>query len=273
MNNRIISFLLILLTMILVISLCLSFLAVLGFISWFSFIDQNNLSLLPGISIACGGMIAILAFIRDRSHQGKDRTRKSDELYLGIARDSFDEVYDLLKDRNNDRVIWVRAARLLLQAMELKTKIETPDIVEAFKVSEERLRAELYRTLSIVLNDENNRQPLPPQFFYGIEDWETEKSMDAAALKSGSKTVCASVNIHENIPSPSSGGLAKKSVIAIYDFMEFPKDYRDPLKNVKEWGDYWADSNGIIQGAKRYVAHTNDWAVIGGKLHKKSPRN
>tara|TARA_Y100000780_G_C13375719_1_gene298373 strand:- start:29 stop:421 length:393 start_codon:yes stop_codon:yes gene_type:complete len=125
--------------------------AVLGLISCLPFIDQNNLTLLPGISIGCGGMIAILAFVRDRHHQKNDRLRKSDEIYLNIARESFNEVYDLLKDKNNDRIIWVRASRLLLQAIALKNKIETNDIIQAFEVSEERLRTELYRTFSITV--------------------------------------------------------------------------------------------------------------------------
>jgi hypothetical protein len=269
LNQRVISILLIVLAIAVLISLSLSFLAVLGFISWLPFIDINQLTLLPGISIGCGGMIAILAFLRDRQHQSNDRTRKSDEIYLNIARESFDGVFDLLKDKNNDRIIWISAARLLLQSLELKTKIKIPDIIEAFEIAEERLRAELYRILSIAVENEKNKQPLPPQFFYGIDNWETEKNLDTAAIKGGSKTVCASVNIHENIPSPSSGGLAIQSVIAIYDFMEFPESYDDPLKKVKGWDDNWEDSYGMIQGAKRYVAHTKANPVIGGKLFKR----
>lgn len=269
LNQRIITILLFVLAIVVLISLTLSFMAVLGWASTFPFVDVNHLTLLPGISIGCGGMIAILAFIRDRHHQSKDRVRKGDEIYLDVARASFDEVIGLLKDKNNDRIVWVRAARLLLHALEFKEKITTPDIIEAFDVSAERLRAELYRTLSIKVEGKNNIQPLPPQFFYGIDDWETEKSLDAAAIKGSSEMVCVSVSIDENIPSPSSGGLAAKSVIAIFDFMEFPKEYNDPLEKVKNWEDYWADSNGMIQGAKRYVAHTKSNIVIGGKIHKK----
>ena len=269
MNHRVITILLVTLAIIVFISLSLSFMAVLGLISCLPFIDQNNLTLLPGISIGCGGLIAILAFVRDRQHQKNDSVRKSDEIYLSIARDSFNEVYDLLKDNNNDRIIWVRAARLLLQALDLKEKVKTKDIIEAFEVSEERLRAELYRTFSITVDGDKNKQALPPQFFYGITDWETEKDLDAAAIKGGSTMVCASVNIHENIPSPSSGGLSQSSVIAIFDFLEFPSNYDDPLTKVEVWEDCWADSHGIKQGAKRYVAHTKSNAVIGGKLHKK----
>ena len=112
-----------------------------------------------------------------------------------------------------------------------------------------------------------NKQPLPPQFFYGIEDWETEKSLDEAAIKGESKMVVSSVNIHENIPEPSSGGLPPNSVIAIYDFLEFPTNYDDPLQNIQKWNGNWADSHGISQGAKRFIAHAEEHFVINGKLH------
>ena len=251
-------------------SLSMSLMAVFGIIDYISIIDKNNLSLLPGISISSGGMIAILAFFRDRQNQKKDRVRKSDEIYLSIARQSFDEVFDLLKDRNNNRLIWVRASRLLLQALALKTKIETPDIIEAFQLAEEGLRTELYRTLRYTTKKHKNKQPLPPQFFYGIEDWETEKSLDEAAIKGGSKMVVSSVNIHENVPEASSGGLSIKTVITIYDFLKFPDDYNDPILNVQNWDDNWEDSHGISQGAKRFVSHANNNFVINGKIHKKS---
>ncbi len=245
----------------------MSLMSVFGLISYVPWVDENNLSLLPGISISSGGMIAILAFFRDRQYQKTDRIRKSDEIYLNIARQSFDEVYDLLKDRNNNRLIWVRASRLLLQALDIKTKIITPDIIEAFQLAEERLRTELYRTLRYTTEKYKNKQPLPPQFFYGIEDWETEKSIDNAAVKGESKIVVSSVNMHENVPEPSSGGLPVKSVIAIYDFLEFPTDYNDPLQNIEMWDGNWADSHGISQGAKRYIAHNKEKFVINGKLH------
>ena len=248
------------------LSLGMSLLAVVGLIENIPFLDKDQLSLLPGISIGCGGMIAILAFFRDRKHQQADRVRKSDEIYLSLARDSFDEVFNLLKDKNNDRVVWVRAARLLLQTLQLKNKIATTDILEAFKLAEERLRTELYRTLSVSTGSHKNRQPLPPQFFYSIEDWETEKNLDNAAIKGGSKTVVSSVTIHENVPEPDSSGLAIQSVIAIYNFLKFPSDYDDPLETVEKWDNNWAYSHGIDQGAKRYVAHASENIVINGKL-------
>lgn len=269
MNPRILIFSLYTLSIVLAISLILSLISVLGFIQHIPFIDVNNLHLLPGISISCGAIIATLAFFRDRQYQKKLDDRKSDELYLNIARDSFNEVYDLLKDQNNDSLIWIRASRLLLHTLNLKPKIKTNNIIEAFEVAEEKLRTELYRTLTITDEKHKIKQPLPPQFFYGISDWSTEKSLDEAAIKGGSKTVVSSVNIHQNIPESGATQLAAKTIIAIYDFLEFPHNYTDPLENIKAWDENWKSSCGVTQGAKRFLAHVNEHYVINGKLHKK----
>lgn len=85
------------------------------------------------------------------------------------------------------------------------------------------------------LNQGMVTQPLPPQFFYGIEDWETEKNLDDAAIKGSATMVVSSVNIHENVPKPFSRSLAVQTVIAIFNFLKFPDDYKDPLSNVTDW--------------------------------------
>lgn len=232
-------------------------------------IEQAKMTSLPAIAISSGVLIASITYLRDKSSQAATHQRKSDELYLNIARESFNEVYGLLKDKNNDRIVWVRASRLLLKTLAIKSKIKTPDIIEAFKLAEERLRNELYRSLSVKSDVYSSRQPLPPQFFYGIADWETEASLDEAAKKSSSIIEAHRVVIDKNLPEPELAPLSEKTVIAIFDFMEFPNDYDDPLPNVEEWSDNWERSHGVEQGAKRYIAHKNSHYTVNGELHKK----
>ena len=233
-------------------------------------IEQSKMITLPAIAISSGVLIASITFFRDKSSQISDRQRKSEEIYLNLARDSFDQVYDLLKDKNNDRIIWIRASRLLLQTLALKDEIRTHDIAKAYFLTEEKLRAELYRALSVKATEQTNRQPLPPQFFYGIETWESEKSLDEAAIISGNKIEAHCVIIDKNLPEPKLRPLSQKSVITIYNFLKFPDNYDDPLPNVQDWEDNWENSHGIEQGAKRFVAHNNAHYVIDGKLHKRS---
>tara|TARA_R100001377_G_scaffold84244_1_gene67354 strand:- start:13 stop:780 length:768 start_codon:yes stop_codon:yes gene_type:complete len=235
---------------IIVASLGLSLLSVLGLISSLKFINTNYITLLPGISIACGALIAVMAFNRDKAYQAAESIRKTDEIYLSLARESFQEVVNLLMDRNNDRMIWVRASRLLLQTMDLKTKIKTEDIIKAFELAEESTRIELYIVLTIQPEDGGRREALPPQFYYGIEDWETEESLDEAAKKGGSRSAGGAVTIDRNVPEPSSKLLSKQSVVAIYDFLKFPESYDDPLPKVNVWSEEWEQSHGIDQGAR-----------------------
>ncbi len=261
------------LALMLIVSLTLAIAAVFGFVDHVSAIEKNYLSLLPGISITCGGLIALLAYVRDKQHQTTERSRKSEEIYLDLARKSFDEVFELLKDKNNDRIIWVRAARLLLDAKALKNKIDTADVLDAFSIAEEKLRTELYRTLSLKSEENHARESLPPQFFYGIDEWDSEISLGDAAIKGTSGFVVSSLTIDKNHPEPMSSLLADESVIAIYNFLRFPDDYDDPLKKVEVWDGNWEDSNGIEQGPRRYIAHRQRFAVINGKLHEKPNKN
>lgn len=251
------------------IPLELSLVAVFGLIGYVPFIDTNHINLLPGISISCGGIIAVFAFFRDRDYQLADRQRKSDEIYLQVANDAFDEVFNLLKNRNNDRMTWIRAARLLLQAKSLKSKLLTEDIKSAFSISEELLQGELYRVLSYRESENKNPPSLPPQFFYGIEDWETKNSLDEAALKADAKPVFSLITLDQNMPNLQQKALDRRSVIAVFDFLKLPNDYGVPFKEIKDWSDNWEDSDDIFQGAKRFVAHKKKYFVVKGKLIEK----
>ncbi|MCC2617353.1 hypothetical protein LJ739_13965 [Aestuariibacter halophilus] len=137
-------------------------------------------------------------------------------------------------------------------------------------MAEERLRTELYRALSVKADNYCNRQPLPPQFFYGIEAWETEESLDEVAIISSNKIEAHCVVIGKNLPEPELRHLSQKSVIAIYNFLKFSENYDDPLPKVVDWEGDWQDSHGTEQGAKRFFAHKNCHYVVDGILHKRS---
>lgn len=233
-------------------------------------ISSDKMLTLPAIAISAGVLIAAITYLRDKDAQSSDKQRKTDEVHLSIARDSFDEVYNLLKDQNNDRTLWVSASRLLLKTMQLKGQIQSEEIRKAFLLAEERLRSELYQVLSFSSEGNANRQPLPPQFFYGIDDWEMENSLDQAAIKADSKVKAHYVNIDENLPEPEYRPLAHKSIIAIYNFLEYPEDYEDPLSMVEDWKGNWADRSGITQGAMRYISHNKQKYVVNGVLHSRA---
>ena len=228
---------------------------------------SQRLSLLPTIVISAGVLVAILAFARERKKQELERQRHMSGVFLERVKDGFNATIDLLSDQNNNRATWVRSARTLLKSLELKTQIVSEEYKVAYALEEERARNELYTALSLVDEKSGERKPLPPAFFYGINDWRTCNSLNDAAISASSSAVVYSVTIDEVPPQPHLKPLSVKSVIAIFDFIEYPNTYNDPLKSVGDWDDNWADSYGIDQGARRYVAHTKQKVAVGGELH------
>ena len=228
---------------------------------------SQQLSLLPTIAVSAGVLVAILTFSRERRKQELERQRHMSEVFLERVKDGFTTTIELLSDQNNNRTTWVRAARTLLKAVELKTQIVSEEYKVACELEEERARNELYTVLSLIDEKSGERKPLPPAFFYGIDDWRTCNSLDEAAIEASSTAVVYSITIDEVSPQPHPKPLSVKSVIAIFNFIEYPEAYNDPLKSVCDWDDNWEDSHGIVQGARRYVAHTKQKVAVGGKLH------
>lgn len=268
-TEKLINILIIVLSICLASALVLSISAIFGFYSLLKLVSDENLNLLPGVAIASAGLIAILAYLRDSRNQKISVSRKRDEIYLSQVREAFEEVYELLKDHNNENVVWVRAARLLLRGLDLQGKISTGDIKETSFLVEESFRSKLYRLLEYKPEEDGAFEPLPPQFFYGISDWRTEKSLDEAAKKASSKIMVSNVTLDVNIPTPSGDAISSKAVIAIYNFLEYPSDFTDPLDSIENWEDDWTTSHGIDQGARRYIHHKSNTFAIDGKIHKK----
>jgi hypothetical protein len=232
-------------------------------------IEQSKMSTLSAIAISCGVMIASITYLRDRDSQVTERKKQNDEIMLRLAKEGFDETYDLLKDQNNNRVTWIRAARILYDSLGLKKEVELPQYVKAFNLAEERLRNQLYRVLQTEPNnpEESDKASLPGQFFYGAKDWKDSKlTVDEVAVNSKSPIKSYSVSIDKVTPEPKSGGLTESSVVAIYNFLKYPDEYEDPLNKIKIWEGHFDDGFGLEQGPRRYIYHKQNYIVIDGKL-------
>lgn len=231
----------------------------------------NGISLIPSIAISSGVLIAILTFARERQKVEIEHQRHKSKVMLERASTALDTSIKLLRDKNNSRMIWVRAARMIRTAIDLRSEIRDPDYLRAYDLEIERARNELYDALTVESPETSERKPLPPQFFYGIPDWnDSTKTLDEAAIKASEEVEVYTVSIDEIPPQGGLKPLSPRSVIAIYDFLEYPKVYQDPLDHVADWHEYWADSFGPDQGARRYVAHTKQKFAVGGKLHSRN---
>lgn len=225
--------------------------------------------ILSTIAISSGVLIAILTFSRDRGRLAREREENRSKILLEQAKEGLDEVYELLKDQNNTRVIWIRAARVLLESVALGNEIKAPEFVKAYRLYADRIRSELFRALTVYNEETQERDPLPPQFFYGIKDFMRSMTLDKAAIEVSPGFCAGEVSIDSVVAEPSLRQLSPKSVVAVFDFLKYPSDYSDPLESVQVWEDDWGDSHGPSQGARRYVTHANETYAIDGKLCKR----
>lgn len=223
--------------------------------------------LLPGIAISAGVLIAVLTFVREKGKAEVEAQRHRSEVFLQQATEGFKTVIDLLADQNNSRITWLRAARTLLQVRKMGRQISSEEYKVAYKLREEQARNELYMVLTLFDAETGGRQPLPPQFFYGIDNWRECAKLDEAAVGASNSSSAYSITIDSVPPRPTLRPIAPKSVVAVYEFIEYPKDYEDPLEAVQDWGEDWDRSFDIDQGARRYVAHTKQKIAINGELH------
>lgn len=236
-----------------------------------SWIPDEPLSQLSSLVISTTAFAALLTYISGQDKWDLEKKRDRSKFFFEQAKKGLDETYSLLSDRNNDRITWIRAARTLLQSISISQRIELDEYKEAYRLHAEKVRNDLYITLSDVDKEHGGRKSLPPQFFYGIANYAEVNTLDEAAKLSSSRVHDAvELTIDSVIPYPSSRQLEPSSVRAIYDFLEFPKNYDDPLDGVEEWKSAWRSVMGTKEGAARYVAHLNEVSVFDGKIIKKS---
>lgn len=227
----------------------------------------DRLKFLPYFVVSVAALIALLTYLREKAKLRDEFQEKRSKIFLELAKEGLESAYDMLKDQNNNRITWVRASRDILHALNLAKEIKTSQYLEAYRQFEEKIRHKLYLALTMVDEKTGARQPLPPQFFYGVSDWKGAKTLDEVAKETSGQIKSGSVSIDRNIDEPHSTPLSKNSVVAIYNFLEYPKDYDDPLKKVKVWDEGWEYSSGVCQGAKRFVSHISSFRAFNGKLY------
>jgi hypothetical protein len=233
-------------------------------------IPNKPFTQLPALAVSAAALIALITYRR-----GKQQA--TSKFFFEQSCQGLDEVYSLLKDKKNDRVIWVRAARSLLQAKKLAEEIELEEYKIAYRLYELRVRNDLYLALTMVDPQTGNRISLPAHFFFGLHDWEEDaaakKSLNEVAKKAWRPPEAYTVNIDEVPPDPPLYPLSEKSVIAIYNFLDYPEDFVETLDDVKDWDPnlYTYMFNNEKSGAARYYAHRKTKYVLNGEIRDRTP--
>lgn len=219
-----------------------------------------------------GVLIAVFAFLRDREKITNDRRDAKSKVLYEQASAGLVAAFDLLKDQNNDRITWVRAARLIAGARKLAESIESKEYQHAYQLALDEMRSRLYEALTI-RGSAGQRDALPPAFFFGHPDWKTcVLTLDELAQTTSPRMRVYSVSEDTVVPDFPNRNLAERSVQVVMGLLQYPSDYDDPLDGTQSNSHAsWPEGWGPMQGAQRYLNHREKFVAIGGKLIAKGP--
>jgi len=210
------------------------------------------------IFIWSGLFIAWLNFRKFYKNSEIEEKQKTSKFFCEEAQRGLSRVSELLKDGNNDREIWVYAARILIESKNLAKNIILEEYQLAYGTHADKIRHELYLILSFKNEATGEREDLPPHFFFGHKEWKTDwlggltledlqDRFDSIPIQSYSDgwNIMPKVKFYEYLPP--------KSFCVIFDFLKYSEDYIDPLDQVKVWkvSDYF--SIGRRAGPERYL--------------------
>ncbi|AIY65219.1 hypothetical protein [Pseudoalteromonas piratica] len=199
---------------------------------------------------------------------------KRDEFQLELVKSGFEDVFDTLKDKNNSRVKWIKAAKILLHTLEIEKHIKTDIGIKDYKFYKERLRIQLYEALQLETSP-GVFQSLPAQFFYGVENWQdADLTLEQAAIQAHPVSDVQCEDINKILPDPIVTALLPESVTTIFDFLEGYDPEMNELLSEVEYrdGDYMS-AHGFKQGPAKYIHHRRKFKVLNGEIHVRDNNN
>jgi len=124
---------------------------------------------------------------------------------------AYDEAQSLLSDGNNDRVTWIRAARMLKIAKMLADDITIENHKNILEVRQLKYRQSFH---NLLVNAK-------PEFFYGVSPNGDMDSTAWASISGGDSEGVSYTNHNRRIP--------EEAIKAVWEAALWPKDYSDPL--------------------------------------------
>jgi hypothetical protein len=127
--------------------------------------NSDRLKYLSSFAVSSAALVALLTFRREKKRIGRELEERRSRFFFEQASAGLEEAYNLLKDQNNNRIIWLRAARDLLHSINLSKQITTTELKEAYRLAEEKIRHKLDLALS-VCDGETKESPSPSIFLW-----------------------------------------------------------------------------------------------------------
>jgi len=164
---------------------------------------------------------------------------------------AYSQALGLLRDGNNHRATWIRAARILKHGKVLADAVT----VDAHK------RALELRLLDYRSEFRDILEHKPAEFFYGVEARYYELGLDrVAALASQA----------DEPGQAMTRWLDEKSVYAVLEASQWPDDYQDPLRDDLPGEMDIEEKTFFAQGLARYIEHRQQWNSTAGSLRPRA---
>jgi len=174
---------------------------------------------------------------------------------LDASIQAYSQALGLLRDGNNHRATWIRAARILKHGKVLASAVT----VDAHK------RALDLRLLDVRSEFRDILEHKPAEFFYGVDPRYYELGLDrVAALAS-----LPSGNEPGEAPT-AARWLDEKSVYAVLEASQWPDDYQDPLRDDLPGEMDIEEKTFFAQGLAKYIEHRQLWHSVAGALHPRT---
>lgn len=215
-------------------------------------ITHINWQTVANVATALALLVAAGAFIWQIYSHRQERRYINSSFALESARTSLDEAVKLLSDKNNDRITWIAAARILRRAVEISSKVTETVHVDVLEVQLERYR----RVFGQILGFDDTHKNAA--FFYGSGN--PSADIEEAAKES---TRSKSTSRGE---TPVLKALPEGALWTIWEFAQYPKDYEDPIK--ERFPDQQFAGPGMLlwPGLYDYLKHIREYRSANGKL-------
>jgi hypothetical protein len=169
---------------------------------------------------------------------------------LTSALDAYNEAYKLLHD-NNDRVVWIAAARTLERGTSIASGITEEVHKDVLQAKLDQYRLQFGNILGY------NNPEVTASFFYGAPN-------DIVNIDEAAKHSSDDYN-----GRPQLKNLAEESLKIIWDFAQFPDGYNDPIPHGKRFSD--KEVKNIFNrlpypGLIEYLKHTRKFISVKGRL-------
>jgi hypothetical protein len=204
--------------------------------------------LLPLTLLSAGLLLTLGGLLLTRSREFVDAEEKRSLFFLESCVTAYEEARSLLADGNNDRAIWIGAARALKHAKILSEKVS----IDAHRRVLELHRLKYRGFFQVALSER------PPAFFYGAED-ATLPLAEAAAASS------APTDRRGRTMTSTVKRLDEKSLYAVWEAAQWPSDYQELLDggfSEKEQGSLLV----LFPGLQEYLEHIGLYHSASGQL-------